>query len=180
MSSSVRIRNWCFTAFKVPEIEDYDDIQYFIYQPELCPKTGKQHYQGYIEMNKKITMKGVKKLFGDNSLHVEPRKGSQEQAINYCKKLETANGDCVEYGTPKRQGSRTDLDVMVEMSEANNSVRTIVHTLGGNALRHINHLYALQKTLHDPCTTEKALQIMDGSRTVPTYNFEKGSKALTF
>lgn len=106
---------WCFTAYG-PWVEPNDNIAYLCYQFEICPKTGKKHQQGYLEFHTKRTLNGVKKLIGKN-VHLEPRRGTQQQAIDYCKKpkpieIKDYPDDCFkffEFGLPCKQGKRTDL-----------------------------------------------------------------------
>lgn len=110
------LRNWCITIFDydLDEIDMYDKqyIKYIIMQEEECPKTNKKHLQGYVEFTKSVRFTYVKDVFGQ-SVHVEKRRGSQEQAINYCKKDETSTGFRYEYGRPARQGERTDLSKLL-------------------------------------------------------------------
>lgn len=84
-----RIRRWCFTSFKV-EIKDkkYDNnkFKYLIMGSETCPKTKKKHIQGYIEFTNPRTIGGVKKFFEEESMHLEPAKGTREHNITYCSK----------------------------------------------------------------------------------------------
>lgn len=91
-------------------------IKYVVYQREVCPETGRHHYQGYVEFNKTCTYKQMRVHLNCPSVHLEDRKGTQEQAIAYCKKEGSrATGcffDVFEWGVPARQGSRTDLAVV--------------------------------------------------------------------
>lgn len=104
---SKQVYNVCFTAWKTPIFFD-NKFSYMIYGIETCPETGKEHFQGYLECEKKMTFEGIKKTLNDSKVHLEVRKGTQEQAINYCKK----DGLWYEYGTPKSQGKRNDLIAM--------------------------------------------------------------------
>ena len=61
------------------------------------------HLQGYIEFKKKQSFSVLKKF--NKRIHWEPRRGKQNQAIDYCKK----EGNFEEYGEPKKQGDRIDL-----------------------------------------------------------------------
>jgi len=108
MPKQFQYRNFCFTSFKV---EDRDkihslNVQYILTGLEICPETEREHLQGYCELKSRLTMDSIKELFGDGSLHIESRKGTQEEAIAYCK----ADGQWKENGTKKSQGSRGDLD----------------------------------------------------------------------
>lgn len=96
-----RTRNWVFTY----HLEDGDqtevrlaglECRYIVFGRETCPTTGRRHLQGYVEFENAKTQSAVKRLLGSERFHVEPRRGSQEQAIDYCKK----DGDFVERGVP--------------------------------------------------------------------------------
>lgn len=89
--------DWCFTSFNDEEmniIKDHHTINYCIIAKEICPSTGRDHYQGYIETIKPTRLITLKKIF--KTTHFEPRKGTRDEAIKYCKKdgiilYETAN-----------------------------------------------------------------------------------------
>lgn len=94
---------------------------YIIAGEEICPKSGKLHYQGYAEFANQITMLKLKKLWGNNvSFHA--RMGTQEQAINYCQK----DGKYEEFGKKKEQGARTDLMMVRELMDDGLSNQEII------------------------------------------------------
>lgn len=100
-------RNWCFTINNwseedVAEIEKCD-FKYCIYGKEIG-KEGTHHLQGYIEFTKVYKMGTIKKLL--TRAHLEQRKGTKEQARDYCKK----ENNFTELGEWGQQGKRTDLD----------------------------------------------------------------------
>ena len=105
----MQCRNWCFTVNNWTE-EDIAGLQasgytYMIYGREVG-KNGTPHLQGYIEfgIGKRLTtMKNI-----NGRAHWEPRKGTQEQAVKYCKK----DNDFEEFGEMKTQGLRKDLDAV--------------------------------------------------------------------
>lgn len=98
-----RVRNWCFTINNWSEedvdiltkLEDDKIIQWVIFGKEVGDN-GTPHLQGYVEFNKAFTLGGLKKLH--KTAHWEPRKGTREQAVVYCKK----DGDWTEFGEPKK------------------------------------------------------------------------------
>lgn len=114
---------WCFTSYKTEYFEGGIEMEcdfyitriartmkcfaYAISGLEQCPETKRWHLQGYIEFNRSVEMKSIKKWLGDESLHLEVREGTQEEAIKYCKKDDVIR----EWGTPleNQQGKRTDL-----------------------------------------------------------------------
>lgn len=119
--SRVRSRNWCFTAWEELDWAGIvgDKCSYVIVGVEVCPDTGKTHYQGYAEFDRPMELAGLKKLF-DNKTHFEIRRGTQQQAIKYCMK----DGKFTEYGKKKEQGERKDLGEAREMA-MNEGMRTV-------------------------------------------------------
>lgn len=111
---SHQYRNFCWTSYE-DVFYDNPNVTYFICQEEKCPKTGRYHLQGYCELDKRWTLSKIKEEFGNRALHIEMRRGSQQQAIDYCKKEDTATGRRWEFGTPKSQGDRNDLKDVYEM-----------------------------------------------------------------
>jgi len=106
----MRFRNFCFTCFKIDiEFEHIfnqnDKITYLIAGLEICPKTNRPHIQGYCELKTQLCLNTIKKMFDDTKIHIELRKGTAEQASNYCKK----DNNYKQYGNISKQGQRSDL-----------------------------------------------------------------------
>ncbi len=107
-------QNVCFTLNNPSGLLDYNEekMHYLVYQEEVG-ESGTHHFQGYCEFKTRTVLATVKALLGGDSVHVEPRRGTQAQAIAYCKKDDTrvAHEDPHEHGTPKvqPQGKRNDL-----------------------------------------------------------------------
>lgn len=111
-----RSKSWCFTLNNpVPEDEDHlnealssQQVQYAVYGREVGVQ-GTPHLQGYVEFRIRFRLNSVKRDLGSR-LHLEPRRGTLLEAINYCKK----DGDFTEFGvlpdTVPSPGHRTDLD----------------------------------------------------------------------
>jgi hypothetical protein len=105
-------RNWCFTLNNPTEEERSfftnfqlgDFYNYLIFQEEKGEEEGTTHFQGYIECREKRALSWMKIHFNERA-HYEPRKGTQQQAIDYCKKEDTRveGGMSGEFGQPKRQ-----------------------------------------------------------------------------
>lgn len=116
-----RFRNVCFTSYQKEISYDETKLNYIVYQKEVCPNTKKEHWQGYCELKKQMSMRQVKKLFNDNKLHIEARKGTQKQAITYCKKDDSRKDGCepFEWGKAKKQGKRSDLEAFVNKMKDN-------------------------------------------------------------
>lgn len=78
-----------------------DTIQYLVLQEERG-ESGTPHYQIYIEMKVQKRLTWMKNTFG-NRIHLEGRRGSQNQAIAYCTKEDTRviGGLAGSWGTPR-------------------------------------------------------------------------------
>lgn len=118
-------RNWCFTIndlnddtrefFKNFSLGDY--FNYMVYQEEIAPTTGHHHFQGYIECREKRDERWMCLHFCKGSFFA--RKGTQEEAIAYCKKEETRDpeGQSGEFGQPKAGagGCKRDREAAIEV-----------------------------------------------------------------
>lgn len=113
----LRARNWCFTLNNYTEEEENsikefaatDECKYLILGKETSADGNTPHLQGYVEVSKKYRLSGLRKSCGGLSrAHMEARKGSANQASEYCKK----EGNFQEFGSisSTRQGRRNDLE----------------------------------------------------------------------
>lgn len=113
---NVTSRRWCFTAYRGPLMEQkgafqWDNkVSYAIYSLERCPTSGRLHMQGYLELHTPMKFGGVKKLLGDNSVHLENAKGTSAQNNSYCSKPKSHVEGPWNFGEPSAgAGERTDL-----------------------------------------------------------------------
>lgn len=116
-----QFKDICFTSFNT-DIEWFRDwtkenksiVSYIILQGEYC-KDNKKHIQGFCQFTGQKRLEQIKKFFGDNTLHIERRRGTVQQARDYC--ANTAEypkeiwHEHIEYGEiqQKEQGKRNDL-----------------------------------------------------------------------
>lgn len=123
-------RSYVFTSFNLNAFSDFgkkyksglnEKIRYIIFQHEICPTSQKEHIQGYLEFFSPKRIAGTKKLLNDNSIHLEKRRGTREEAQAYCKKKDTRkpNSKPEEYGSFEKggQGKRNDLKEIIEKCE---------------------------------------------------------------
>lgn len=94
-------------------------IEFITYGIEYGEK-GTHHFQGYCELKSRVAFDRVAKYFG--GCHIEPRHGSQQQAIDYCRK----GGNFITIGKPKIQGNRSDLQHIKSMLDNNSSIKTLL------------------------------------------------------
>lgn len=103
-------KNWMFTINN-PSEGEYPELkstmQYLIYQKEKGLE-GTEHLQGYVVLRAKSRLAAVSKLFP--RAHLEVRKGSHEQARDYCsKEASRIGGAPMSFGEEPAQGKRSDL-----------------------------------------------------------------------
>lgn len=117
-----RARNWCFTLNN-PDVAVQEVLRAQAEVRFACGQTevgegGTEHVQGYIEFTKPMSLRGLRKVLP--RAHWEVRRGTAEQARDYCRKAETAvAGTQWEFGQfGGHQGRRNDLaDVQRELRE---------------------------------------------------------------
>ena len=108
-----RLRNGVFTlsnytADEWTAILGNPDFSYILGGKEQAPTTGTRHIQGYFEYSNSRSFNTARRAFFGRA-HIEKRRGTQKQAMDYCKK----DGNWQEAGTPAEQGKRSDvLDLM--------------------------------------------------------------------
>ena len=112
----------CCGAFLIREMWINQDlpISYIVFGLEKGEEKNTLHLQGYCELSKRVSFAVVKKYF--SRCHLEPRMGSQQQAIAYSKK----QGYFIEYGVPKVQGDRADLQHIKSMLDDNSSIKALL------------------------------------------------------
>lgn len=125
-------RNWCFT------LHDWSDIElnrilaadplvrYVIVGEEKCPTTGRQHLQGYVQMNDKCSFKKIKDCWNLERLHLEICRGSAEQNVTYCSK----EGNVHSAGEMKTPGARGSFRIAHAMVLAGHTMREIMAEAG--------------------------------------------------
>ncbi len=113
-------RNVCATLNNYTEQEEADFkfhfgplCNYLIYGRETG-ESGTPHLQIYMEFKKQIRLKAIKKL--SPRLHVEKRRGTAQQASDYCGKEDS---DPFIAGTISHPGTRTDLHAVMEDIRSN-------------------------------------------------------------
>ncbi len=108
-----RYRNVCWTLNNPTELPQFEPekMNYLVYQEEIGV-SGTAHLQGYCEFKNPTAMSTVKALLGGDTVHLEPRRGTAEEASNYCKKQDTRmpGSELFEEGTISQPaGKRNDL-----------------------------------------------------------------------
>lgn len=95
-----------------------DDVHYLHYQFEQGEQEHTPHVQGYLEMKdrRRVRLRTLKSKAAFRRAHLEPRRGTQQQAIQYVSKSDTriSLGAVLGEPLPDRQGRRSDLEEFVQ------------------------------------------------------------------
>lgn len=169
-------RSFVFTQFGSEDIDlmtkykhihsiDNENVRYLVCQIEKTPSTSLLHIQGYIELHSSRRPNTIKELLNDNSAHIEYRKGSRDEARNYCMKLETRahqNEIPYEYGKwISGQGFRSDFDNMFEMIKDRKSDYELMNECPGSFIRYSRGLRDCRFVLnqHEACSNFRKLEV---------------------
>lgn len=111
-------KHWCFTAFPPADNPDLlpvwneDMMDYLTWGVEVCPTTGRNHYQGFVSFKTKRRRGGVITALSFPGVHVEPMRGSMEAAIRYCHK----DGEVTEFGSRTAATGVPDVSNMLQLA----------------------------------------------------------------
>lgn len=122
--ANIPSRNFVFTSY-VAELKFGDLVKGVAYQREICPSTGRAHWQGYVEFARPVKRPQAQREIGDDKAHLESRKGTRQQAIEYATKEKTRLagtepqliGSC--QNSRGGQGERNDLKAVAEEIKKN-------------------------------------------------------------
>lgn len=134
-TNNSRLRNWCITLNNPTEEEitsmrsclaTHSQFRYMVYQIE-SGENGTRHIQAYLELLSPIRLETLKKISPLQRAHLEPRRGTQQQAIDYCQKSETRLEGPWEIGirATESQGHRRDLDEVRQLLISHTPLREI-------------------------------------------------------
>lgn len=119
-----RSRNWCFTLNNYSEEDEQKfqnlECKYLVFGYEVGEENKTPHLQGYVEFSNATRLDTLKKI--NERIHWESRKGSAQQAADYCKK----SGYFFEKGQISKQGERTDLKKTIISLKDKKDIRYIV------------------------------------------------------
>lgn len=147
MSRGPLTKYWLLTFFNEQIIDNHQShfktifeenakIQYIIYQIERAPDTGRVHVQGYFCFGSRIRLPGIKKLVKDQTVHAEPRRGTNTQAIDYCSKDESRVEGPFEYGERPEESRKRKLDEVKQWVDDGKSELEIAEEFFGQWVRY--------------------------------------------
>lgn len=143
--------NFCFTDFKEDNItngynkiyEDYKDIiRGIAWGIEVCPKTGKKHNQGYIQVFQQCRFTAIQKIF-KSKCHFEVMNGSIKDNENYCSK----DNIYTSLGYFCTQGYKSDAHNIKEDLKSGASMYDIMNNYTGTYLRYHNGIEKMKQLI---------------------------------
>jgi len=86
-----RCREW-LKNLTTKKVTTRSKVTAISFQEEICPETGKHHFQGYVQFERGVKFKNVLALFNfeGKQHHCEAAMGSSEHNLKYTSKPETA------------------------------------------------------------------------------------------
>ncbi len=127
-----------------------ETMQYLVYQEEIGD-SGTYHFQGYCEFKTALHLNSVKAVLGGDSVHIERRRGTAQQAIAYSKKDDTRVPHTQPYedGEPRQQGKRLDLEGFKDEVMGGANLRDVIDEHFGIIARYPK-FYQTLNLLHRP------------------------------
>ena len=143
LATNAQTRAWCFTLNNpvrdVPTPATEDPTQwgasYLVYQLEQG-ESGTPHYQGYLYFPSNRRLAALRRLAP--RAHFEPRRGTHDQARDYCRKDEGRLDGPWEQGEPPAPGKRNDLMLLMADVKTGMSEREIAEKYGATWARNHN------------------------------------------
>ena len=152
-NESGKYRRVLCTTFNLEAVSQFNIDDSFNHRPvrnvhvylEVAPTTGRRHYHMYIEFTKQATLSQIKRLFGDETMNIEPAFGTAKDAAEYFKK-EGSVWDR-KYGSPSKQGQRTDMQDIYERLKVGEDLLDIIQDHPGSGIRYCRGLSAVKSPL---------------------------------
>lgn len=122
-TSSIQRKDWVFTINNPEALLDFDvpRVAYAVYQMEIGDE-GTPHFQGFLQLSQRQKMSWIKNnIPGFERSHLEPIRGTPDEARNYAMKADTRLEGPWEHGvfTPSQQGKRNDLIAVKSLLDKN-------------------------------------------------------------
>lgn len=135
-------------------------LSYILFGREVG-ESGTPHLQGYLECTRRVRVSQLKKIPGLQRAHFEPRRGTYEEAADYCRKDDPQP---YESGEPSgtTQGKRTDLEEVKEKIDNGASTLTIAQEHFGSFCRYRKSFAEYRRLITPVDTREVEVHIIWG------------------
>lgn len=123
-----QVTDWCFTIHGHENVPEFDDtkMKYMIVGKEVGEEKNTPHYQCFGIWKRSVRLTAAKGHIKQPTAHMEERKGTREEARDYCKK----ENDWKEFGkweeVEGKQGKRTDIEDMADLIKQGKKVEELL------------------------------------------------------
>lgn len=165
-SQGKKSRNWCFTIFPKEDVDlpwDPDCFDWYAAPSFITgivcgleqSKEGRIHWQGVIRFKNPVTLANAKKNLGDATAHLEPARGTWQQACDYCLKndsgitYEDDPSEKIVFFFPSKDDALVTLDSGKEERIDHHAVALTMATVG-EALDYLTEHCARDVLLYGP------------------------------
>lgn len=143
-----KMRSWCFThnnfSYPASDLPVYEHERYVVWQHE---KVDTDHIQGYIELTGPQRISSLIKWLP--GAHFEKRRGTPDQARDYCMEEDTRVEGPWERGVFRgSQGKRSDVDEVIDAVKGGMSKREVYYqhpTVAAKYPRFVDAIIAMEK-----------------------------------
>lgn len=154
----VRCRAWCFTSFEAdPPLFDVANMDYLVYQREVCPDTGREHWQSFVVFKKRARLARAKRETGCATGHFEVSRAKDlTVAAAYCKKQESRKPgtEPFEFGElpdiRTGQGNRSDLEEFAKAIRSATPIRDILEKYPVESVKYCSSMLKLRSFAPPP------------------------------
>jgi len=121
MPATSLARGWTLTLWNtdILEVLKNSNPRYLVYAPEICPTTGKEHFQCYVYYNANRMLTAMRKTYKGHDVQIA--NGSAEENKCYIvgpyaknNKEKPFNPNAIEIGTMPKQGKRNDINEFIK------------------------------------------------------------------
>lgn len=154
-------RNICFTINnpgpdELNSILEWDQLTYVVAGNEICPTTQTPHLQCYAEFKSPKKFTTIKEKLP--RAHIERRRGTAQEAADYCKK----DGDYIEQGEISRQGRRTDISQAADMILSGAKMKEVAIENPAVYIKYHKGLHAFKAIIQDERTEPPEVIVLVG------------------
>lgn len=161
-------RNWMFTlnnpSDHIMKPNTWPDMKYVIWQVE-SGENGTPHWQGYIQFKTSHRLNWLKTRCS-RTAHWEPRKGTHEQAVEYCSKSETRISGPFIFGDPPTPGKRTDLVELKQDLDEGLNLRQIASNHFAPYIKYARGIQSYRRLMSSPRNFKTTVTVLYGDTGV--------------
>lgn len=141
------------------------NVRFACFQIEVAPSTSRRHVQGYVYFTCTSRLSAARKTFlgfHGSVPHFELARGSVDDSIAYCSKVDTGIVDTYrQIGDRPRQGSRSDLADIAHAIDEGTSMRDVASQYPSDFMRYARGIQAYQAaTLAHPRSAAQEVTVL--------------------